>query len=113
MNKAKAFPQHKSGVMNSLEKSYSLRLEALKLTGEIKWYIFESVNLRIGVKCHYRVDFMVQNSDDVIEFHEVKGGYWRDDARVKIKAVADKFPFIFRGFTFKNKKWIEEDFTIR
>ena len=37
---------------------------------------------------------MVVRPDGTLEFHEVKG-FWRDDARVKIKTAADKFPFVF------------------
>ena len=31
---------------------------------------------------------------EALEFHEVKG-FWRDDARVKIKVAAEHFPFKF------------------
>lgn len=111
--KAKAYPSHKAGVMNSTERQYAYMLQLQKANGTIKDFFFEEVKLGIGKNCGYTPDFMVVNADYMLEFHEVKGGFWRDDSRVKIKAVADKFPFIFRGFTLKSGKWIEEDFTVK
>ena len=51
---------------------------------------FESVRLVLGHRCTYTPDFFVVMSDGSVEFHEVKG-FWRDDARVKIKVAARKF----------------------
>ena len=104
---------HKAGVMNSTEKAYAYLLDLQKANGTIQKYYFESMKLSIGKNCGYTPDFMVVNSSGELEFHEVKGGFWRDDARVKIKACADKYPFIFKGYTLKSGKWIEEDFTVR
>jgi hypothetical protein len=41
-------------------------------------------------------------SDSVIDIWEVKG-YWQDDARVKVKVVADQYPFRFWAVKAKPK----------
>lgn len=85
---------HKPGVMNKTERAYSLLLSQHQANGEIREFKFEAVKLILGNRCCYTPDFMVVRPDGTLEFHEVKG-FWRDDARVKIKTAADKFPFVF------------------
>lgn len=85
---------HKPGVMNGTERAYSLLLSRRQAAGEIREFKFEAVKLILGNRCSYTPDFMVVGPDGTLEFHEVKG-FWRDDARVKIKTAADKFPFVF------------------
>ena len=52
-------------------------------------------------------------ADGQMEAHEVKG-FWRDDARAKIKIAADQYPFRFIAVTAKAKKagggWSVESF---
>jgi hypothetical protein len=70
----------------------------MKESGEILDYSFEKVKLKIGGDiCWYTPDFMVINSENEIEFHEVKGHkrVFIDDAKVKIKAAAMNYPFKF------------------
>jgi len=52
---------------------------------------------------------MVVNKDQEIEFHEVKG-YWMDDAKVKIKVAAAKFPFRFVAMKLEKGLWKKEEF---
>lgn len=99
----------KAGKMNNTEKKYADYLELKKQAGEILDYWFDSVNLRLGENCHYRPDFMVILSTGEIEMHETKG-FWTDDALVKIKVAAEKFPFQFRAFKFLKKQWEERTF---
>lgn len=80
--------------MNKTETRYSWRLDLLQREGEIVWYAFESMRLRLADKTWYLPDFAVLASDGVIEIHEVKG-HWEDDARVKIKVAAEMYPFRF------------------
>jgi len=109
----KAFGQHKAGIMNSTEKAYAQILELQKANGTIKGWWFEAMTFKLGSDCRYTPDFMVQMPSDEIEFHEIKGGVWRDDSRVKLRMAADKFPFRFRGYTLVKKHWQEEDFTVK
>ena len=44
-----------------------------------------------------------------IEVHEVKG-FWTDDALVKIKVAAAKFPFRFIAKQYVKKEWITREF---
>lgn len=105
VNSYQALGRLKSGEMNKTEAAYAARLEALKRAGEILWYSFEPANLRLADnKCFYKVDFMVLNSKSEIEVHEVKG-FWTDDALVKIKVAADKFPFRFLAVKKDGKGW--------
>lgn len=103
----------KAGVMNKTEEEYSKRLELLKKAEEIILYEFESVTLKIAKDTRYTPDFFVMTKEGFIEMHEVKG-FWRDDAKVKIKVAAEKFPFRFIAVKAKAKKdgggWSIEEF---
>lgn len=99
--------------MNKTEAAYSDHLELLKRAGEVAWYAFEAVKLRLADNTFYTPDFAVMAKDGVIELHEVKG-FWQDDARVKIKVAADKYPFRFIAVKANAKKdgggWQREEF---
>jgi len=97
------------GQMNGLERQYSKYLDDLRLAGAIQWYAFDAVKLRLAASTFYTPDFLVMNRDSELEIHEVKG-HWEDDARVKIKVAADKFPFRFIAITRERSQWIEEKF---
>lgn len=101
---------HRPGKMNQLETQYGLHLCKLRDAGAILEYSFEVETLKIGEKrCSYTPDFRVIMPDGTIEFHEVKG-FWRDDARVKLKAAAAQHPYVFRAATWdrKTKEWAIE-----
>ncbi len=101
------------GEMNGLELAYSEELEARLRSGEIVLWKFEGVKLRLAKNTFYTPDFMVVNADGHVEFHETKG-FWRDDARVKLKVAAEQFPFAFAAITRRPKRdgggWKREDF---
>lgn len=91
--------------MNKTEELYSEELETLQAAGEIAWWAFQPIALILAKKTRYTPDFCVILPDGVIEFHEVKG-FWRDDARVKIKVAADKFAmFRFIAVQRVKKAW--------
>lgn len=100
--------------MNSLEQKYSEYLDELVRSGSICWWAFEPIKLKLAEKTHYCPDFLVQTADCELQVHEVKG-FWRDDARVKIKVAASMFPFRFIAVTpiAKNKGggWQIEEFS--
>jgi len=110
--KGKAFGKHRAGVMNSTEVFYSSILELQRANGTIKDWWFEAMTFKLAEGTKYTPDFMVQMPDDTIEYHETKS-YWRDDAKVKIKIAADKYPFVFKALMHKGKKFEEVDFTVR
>lgn len=99
----------KAGKMNKTEAKYAAYLEGLKQAGEVLWYAFEPANLRLADGCFYRVDFLVLTKENALEAREVKG-FWTDDAKVKIKVAADKFPFRFVAIQLVKGQWVEQEF---
>lgn len=103
----------KTGKMNKTESEYCQLLELRKRAGEVEWYRFEGVKLRLADNTFYTPDFAVMLSTGEMEMHEVKG-FWTDDARVKIKVAAEQYPFRFIAVKPKTKKagggWEVEEF---
>lgn len=102
----------KTGAMNKTEAAYAQYLEAKKAAGEVAWYKFEAVKLRLADNTFFTVDFAVMLKDGTLEMHEVKG-FMTDDANVKIKVAADMYPFKFVVVRAKPKKqgggWLVEE----
>jgi hypothetical protein len=84
-------PQRVPGTMNKAEARYAQHLELLKRDGLIQDFLFEAIKFRLAEKTFYTVDFIVI-CKDVVECHEFKG-FMRDDAAVKFKVAAAKFPW--------------------
>jgi hypothetical protein len=80
--------------MNRTEAQYASKLELRRRVGDIAWYVYEGITLRLGDDCRYTPDFAVMLQNGELELHEVKG-FWRDDARVKVRAAASMYPFRF------------------
>ena len=93
----------KVGAMNKTEAAYERDLRDAMSLGDILWYRFEGLKLRLADNTFYTPDFAVMAADGVIECHEVKG-FWRDDARAKIKIAADQYPFRFKAVQAEAKK---------
>lgn len=90
--------------MNKTEQAFAFHLELLRRADEIIRYQFEAIRLVLAHNTQYTPDFYVLNKDRTVTFYEVKG-FWRDDARVKIKAAARMFPeFEFVAVQKKTKK---------
>jgi len=102
------------GTMNKTEAAYASFLETQKHAGEIVWWKFEGVKLRLADNTFYTCDFAVLPKSALLEMHEVKG-FWQDDARVKIKVAASIYPFRFIAVTARAKKhgggWEREEFS--
>lgn len=111
--RAFALGRLKTGAMNKTEQAYADRLNLLQHAGEVAWFKFEGVKLRLADNTFYSPDFAVMLANGVIEMHEVKG-FWQDDARAKIKIAADIYPFRFIAVKVKTKKegggWAVEEF---
>lgn len=84
--------RHTPGVMNRTEAAYAEHLRIRQLAGEVQWFAFESVKLKLAPLTFWTPDFAVLLADDTLELHEVKGGFIEDDAMVKIKCAAEKYP---------------------
>lgn len=98
-----ALGRMKAGKLNKTEQAYADHLEWLKRMGEIVWYSFEAMTLKLADDTRYTPDFIVMAANGQLEAHECKG-FWRDDAKVKIKVAAEKFPFRFIAVKAKAKK---------
>jgi len=99
----------KPGKMNKTESAYAQQLELGKQLGSVQWYCFEGIKLRLADRTHYTPDFAVMPDDGVLELHEVKG-FWRDDARIKIKVAAEMYPFRFVAVKRRGGGWEYETF---
>jgi hypothetical protein len=87
----------KEGEMNKTEAAFSVHLEYLRLNGEVLWWRFDCVKLRIAPATFLTVDFAVLMKDGHLCFIDVKGhrAIYQDDARVKMKVAADTYPVKF------------------
>lgn len=112
--KAKAFPRRQPGVMNNLEERFWEHVQdCLKfhhpIVGEgvsvhpIECR-YECQTLKLAKDLRYTPDFMVIDTDGHIWFFETKG-FWRDDARAKIKMAAEKF----QEYRFVAASWTKRD----
>ncbi|MBP0492106.1 hypothetical protein [Roseomonas indoligenes] len=87
-----------AGEMNKTEASYAQHLELQRIAGEVLWWSFEGIKLRLANDCHLSVDFAVLPASGVLEMRDVKGArpIITDDAKVKMKVAARAFPFVFK-----------------
>lgn len=109
---ARALGRLKPGMMNKTEAAYAAILDARRTAGEVAWFAFEALKYRLADNTFYTPDFAVMLADGQLEAHEVKG-FWRDDARVKIKVAAERFPIRFVAVKAPRRKgdeWSTEVF---
>lgn len=92
--------------MNKWEASYAVMLEAQRKAGEIIWWDFERIRIRVGKGAWFKPDFFVILAGGSVEWHECKG-YRREAAIVRIKAAADLIPLPFFIVTPKNGGWLK------
>ena len=93
----------KTGERNKTEQSYEDMLESMRIAGDVLWYKFEGLKLRLADNTFYTPDFFVMLATGQLEAHEVKG-HWQDDARAKIKIAAELYPFRFIAAKPKPKR---------
>ncbi len=99
----------KPGTMNKTEEAWSRVLDSLKASGDILEWWFEAITLKLAADTRYTPDFVAMLADGEILFYEVKG-FWRDDAKVKIKVASAKFPFRFKAVSKIKGGWQEREF---
>lgn len=94
---------------SSTERAYAALLEQRLRAGEIKAWLYEPWRLLLADRTTYTPDFLVITTENFLECHEVKG-FWRDDARVKIKVASRQHPYLrFLAVTLKKKQWTYEE----
>lgn len=84
--------------MNKTERARAIDLEAMKRAGQIAAWWFEQWTFKLADDCRYTPDFVIQKPDGSLEVEEVKG-FWRDDARAKVKMFVSLFPFPVRAYS--------------
>ena len=87
----------KPGAMNKTEAAYAGYLDTLKSLGDVLWWEFEGIKLRLADNTFLTMDFAVMNSAFEMELVDVKGSFamMEDDAWAKTKVAASRFPFRF------------------
>ena len=76
------------GEMNKTEERYAIDLAART---DIAYVWFDEWTFKLAKDTRYTPDFIVLLKDGTLEAHEVKG-FMEDDAWVKLKVFAEKFP---------------------
>jgi predicted secreted hydrolase len=97
---------------SQLERDYAAHLDMLKGAGEVEWWAYEAVRLRIADgkrEAFYKPDFTVILMAGETEFHECKG-FWRTADRLRIKVAASRFPWRFIGIQRDGAGWKREEF---
>lgn len=90
---------HAPGEMNKTEQRYAQELLARTAAGEVTWWAFEVLKLRLATGTWLTVDFAVLLADGTLELVDVKGRtsgdrFWaEEDAKVKLKVAAELVPF--------------------
>lgn len=92
---------------NGLERAYGQRLDAMKVEGEILWWGFEQIKLRLADGRWFRPDFLVLYADGHWSVEETKG-FERQASMLRLSVAAEHYPFKFvlvkkdgSGWTFK------------
>lgn len=98
---AKALPEETPKFDSKLELAYWQHLKQRLRDGEVRRVDNHPEKLLLGEGAWYTPDFRVVALDGVIEHHEVKGGFAREAAIVRLKVAASRHPFRF--FLVKNK----------
>ena len=104
------------GYRSKLEGRFAQHLQEMQLAGEVVWWQYEPLTLRlgnVGARCGYTPDFIVTATTHPVRAYEVKG-FWRDGSREKVKVAARLFPWMqFVGVEWdrENRCWDYEDFS--
>lgn len=102
---AKLTPSTDEQKLNKTERAYLDYLRALKPL----WLGIQCLTIKLGDDTRYTPDFIVIDHQGVIHAREVKG-FWRDDARVKIKVAARMYPWLRFTAAQKTKEgWKHEE----
>ncbi len=104
----RGFGRPRPGVMNKLEMKYARELELQKAAGIIQAYWYEGIKLRLADKTFYSPDFLVLMADNSLEVRETKG-FMMEDANIKLKCAAEKFPFKFVLIKWQRGAWTSQE----
>lgn len=103
--RAKSLPLDTYAGMNGAEKAYAQQLDFRQKAGEILFWRYESVTLKLADRTTYTPDFLEVDREGYITFAEVKG-FLRDDAAAKFKIAAKLYPWArFKMIRLKRGAW--------
>jgi hypothetical protein len=92
--------------MNKTEREFSELLDEAGERGEILRWQFEEVTLKIAPSTRYIPDFIAVLPNGNWQVFEIKG-HLEDDAAVKFKAAAEKYPEIsFHMLKKQRGQWV-------
>jgi len=101
----KARPPTEEDRLNKTERQF---LRILQTRG-FKMIRIQAITLKLAWDCRYTPDFYTLSHDGQMTFWEVKGGYIREDASIKLKMAANKFTEYKFILAQKNEhRWREE-----
>lgn len=96
-----------AGFRSKTEMLYAEHLSGLCRVGKVKLFRYEPVRFRLGKGVTYTPDFQVILPDGSVEYHEVKGAFIREDARVKFRVIATVYPELtFELVQWRNGYWM-------
>lgn len=110
--------------MNKTESAYNDYLGLLLRAGEIDGFAFEAIKLRLADNTFFTPDFLVMAKDGVLELHDTKGTtkklrasgqkeampWIEEDAKIKLKVVAELFPFRVFAVFKTSEGWQKQQF---
>lgn len=111
-------PEKNALGMNKTEARYAQYLEEQKAARVIQYYAFEPWKVRIADDCYYIPDFLVLDANGHLSLHDAKA-WWKkskkvgvkEDAMVKMKAVAALYPFLTMLMTWEvDGRWEQRVF---
>lgn len=89
------------GEVNGLEREYAQMLAA---DPEVENFWFERMKVQLARATFWEPDFLVQKVSGELQIHEVKGGFFPEKNRIKLKTIASWFPMRVILAQKKNKK---------
>jgi hypothetical protein len=102
----------KAGEKNKTEQRFEDEvLRPGLLAGDILWYRFEGVKLRLADGTFLTVDYCVMPPTRILTMIDVKGAraIIQDDARVKMRVASELYPFAFQYAFPGSGGWTIED----
>lgn len=95
--------------MNKTERARAIELEAMKRMSRIAEWWFERWTFKLADDLRYTPDFVIQETTGALRVEEVKG-FWREDARAKVRMFADSFPLPITALVKSPTGWDCETF---
>lgn len=90
--------------LNKLESQWLVVLRSRSFV----WIGIQNITWKIADDCRYTSDFVTVGIGGKVIAWETKGGFFREDAKVKIKVAARMFPWVeFVLVTRDSKSWKE------